>query len=126
RVVELHRRGRMDDDVAPPQLGAARVGQTEPVCAEVDLQDRKLLRGEARESLFAQLILQALERRARKHLALEPFRGRTPRARADGEVDAAHLRDRAEGLLNDRLAEKAGRSVDQQGVAVPGCVYVEA
>src|SRR5438034_1215361 len=51
---------------------------------------------------------------------LEPFRGRAPRARADGEVDAANLRDRPEGLLDDRLAEKAGRAGDQDGLALQG------
>ena len=110
----------MNDDVAARQLGAARLGQAEAIGAEVDLQDGELLGGEARKGLFAQLIFQALERRARKHLALEPFRGRAPRARADGEVDSANLRDRPEGLLDDRLAEKAGRAGDQDGLALQG------
>src|SRR5216683_2148814 len=70
RVVELDRRSGVDDDVARAELVASRVGERESVTTEIDLQHGQLFFRERRESSVAQLFLEALESRARQHLAL--------------------------------------------------------
>src|SRR6266568_4209699 len=52
--------------------------------------------------------------------AVETFGGGTPRARADGQVDARDVGNRPEALLDKRLAEKAGAAGDQDGLALEG------
>src|ERR1044072_6805939 len=76
--------------------------------------------GYLRHPFLAQLLLQALECRAGKPLALEAVRRRTARAGANGEVDPRDVRDRAQALLDDRLAEESGAAGDQEGLAPCG------
>src|SRR6266851_3579857 len=123
RVVELDRRSGVDDDVARAELVASRVGERESVTTEIDLQHGQLFFRELRESSVAQLFLEALESRARQHLALEPLRRGTPRARAYGEVDAPDLWNRTQALLDDRLAQETGAAGDQNGLAFEGLCY---
>src|SRR5438309_9993290 len=110
----------MDDDVARPQLVLRHIAQPEAVTAQVDLDDGELFGGQRGETLFAKLLLEPLERGARKDLALEPLRRGTPRARADPQVDTSNARNRPEALLDDRLAEKSGAAGDQDGLAFEG------
>ncbi len=123
RIVELHGRGRVDDDVALAELLHARVGQPEPVATQVELENRELVLDERRECLIPELLLQPLEGRACEHLALQPLRGRPPRARADGEIDAPNVRDRTEAFLDERFAQEAGAAGDQDGLALQGLGY---
>src|SRR5437899_675324 len=101
-IVELDRGRRMDDDVAGPNLVLRRLAEPQALAAQVDLDDSELLRSERGEALLAELLLESLERRARKHFALKTFRRGTPRARADGQVDARDVRNRPQALLDDR------------------------
>src|SRR5205807_8621932 len=101
-------------------LLASRFAQAEAVATEVDLDHSQLLAGQLRETVFAQLVLQALESGAGEHLALEPFPGRPPRARPDRQVDARDVRNRAQAFLDYRLAEEAGAAGDQDGLAPQG------
>ena len=103
---------------ARAKLLACLVRETKDVAAEVDLDHVKLLGREPGERVFAQLFLQPPERGARENLAFEALGGRSPRARANGEVDAGDLRDRPQALLDDRLAEEAGAAGDQDGLAL--------
>src|SRR5229473_256367 len=107
----------MDDDVASAQLLASCIAEAKPVAAKVELEHRELLSDQLRERRVAELVLQPLERRAREHLTLEAFGGRTPRAGADGEVDAADVWERSQAFLDDRLAQETRAAGDQYGLA---------
>src|SRR6266540_2976571 len=117
RVVELDRGGRVDDDVARAHLFTGCIAQTQTITTEVELEHRELRFGQLRECAFPKLVFDSFERWAREDLALEPVRGRSSWARADGQVDATDLGDRAQALLDDRLAEKAGATGDHDGLA---------
>src|SRR5437588_2607496 len=110
----------MDHHIAAAQLLAALIAQPEAVAAEVDLDHGKLGARQLREGFVAELLLQPLESRAGKHLALKALRCGTPRARTNREVDPSDLGYRAEALLDDRLAEEAGAAGDQDGLALQG------
>src|SRR5207253_5312024 len=120
RVVELHGRRRVDHDIAPAQLLAVLVAESKAVAAEIDLDHGKLGAGQLRKRLLAQLFLQPFESGAREHLALQALRRRPAGAGSNREVDASDVRYRAEALLDDRLAEKAGAAGDQDGLALQG------
>src|SRR2546430_11263207 len=120
RVVELHVRVRVDTDIAPAQLLAVLVAESKAVAAEVDLDHGKLGAGQLRKRVLAQLFLQPFESGAREHLALQALRRRRAGAGSNREVDASDVRNRAEALLDDRLAEKAGAAGDQDGLALQG------
>src|SRR6266545_4297626 len=98
------------------RCGRAPVAQTKTVAAEVDLDDRELLGGESGEHLLAQLLLQALEGRARQDLAVEALGRRPPSAGTDRQVDARNVGDRAQAFFDDRLAEEPGAAGDQDGL----------
>src|SRR5438270_4372375 len=108
----------MDHHIAAAQLLAALIAQPEAVAAEVDLDHRKLGARQLRKGFVAELLLQPLESRAGKHLALKALRCGTPRARTNREVDPSDLGYRAEALLDDRLAEEAGAAGAQEGLAL--------
>src|SRR5207245_8168132 len=109
-----------DHDIAPAQLLAVLVAESKAVAAEVDLDHGKLGARELRERLLAELFLQPFEGGAREHLALQALRRRPAGARSNREVDAGDVRNRAEALLDDRLAEKACAAGDQDGLALQG------
>src|SRR5438552_19160887 len=115
-VVELDGRRRVDRHVARAQLFASGIAQAEPVAPQVDLDHGELLGGKLAEALLAELVFQAFEGRARKHLALEALTGRPPRAGPDGKVDARDVRDRAQTLLYDRIDEEGGAAGVQEGL----------
>src|SRR5260370_13191145 len=120
RVVELDRGCGMDHDLARLQLLAALVAQPQAITPEIDLDDRELVVDEFRERRLAPLLLEALERGARKHLALEALGGRAPRAVADRAVHPTRFMDRSQAFLDDRLAKEAGAAADQDGLALQG------
>src|SRR5579859_8199 len=110
----------MDDDVARAQLLPSTVVKPEAVSTEVDLDDVELRLHQLGEAFFAQLFLQPLERRAGEDLTLEALQRRPACAGADRKVDARDIRDRAQALLDDRLAQEAGAAGDQDGLALEG------
>ena len=123
RVVKLDRGGRMDDDLARPQLLTACFSETKPIAAEVELKDLELLLDQLRESVLTKLLSQTLEGRAGKHLALQPLGGGPASARTNRQVDLADLGDRAQALFDYRLAQEAGRAGDQDGLTPEGLSY---
>src|SRR5579859_5770472 len=110
----------MDDDVAGLQLLSPAVGQAEPVSAQVEFQHFELVGHELGKRCFAQFLLQAFEGRTGKHLLLEAVGSRPSGAGAYGQVDAADLRYGAKDLLDDRLAEEAGGTSDENRLAFEG------
>src|SRR5438445_789910 len=83
-----------------------------PVPAQVQLQHRQLLRHQASECPFAQLLLEPVERRAGQHLSLQAVGRGPPGAGADAEVDPADLGQGTEKLLDDGLSQEAGGAGD--------------
>jgi len=114
RVVELHRGGGVDDDVAAPKLLAPGRAHPKAVEPEVDLQHGELLRSQPPEGVLAQFILQPAEGGAGQHLALQAFGCGPSGAGADGEIDPTDLGQGSEQLLDDGLAQEAGGAGDEQ------------